>query len=140
MLDGGFRKIVLAYDGSDGSERARELAILLARSFHATVIVVIAFRAMPRLSTPDADDIRFIHETRHLAETVVAGLEKAGVRAEPDVLEGPAAEAIINAADVHSADLIIIGSRGMGQFGGLLLGSVSDRVVHYANVPVLLAR
>ena len=63
-----------------------------------------------------------------------------GISAETDVLEGPPAEALLNAAEAHEADLIVVGSRGFGQFKGLLLGSTSDHVVHYATIPVLVAR
>lgn len=51
----------------------------------------------------------------------------------------PAAE-ILKAADETRADLIIIGSRGLGRIGGLILGSVSERVLHGAHRPVLVVR
>ena len=89
---------------------------------------------------PSDDDVRDIHDSVTLAERLVAELTRDGLSAETDVLEGPAADAIINAADARKADLIVMGSRGFGQFTGLLLGSVSDRVVHYSTVPVLVAR
>jgi nucleotide-binding universal stress UspA family protein len=53
--------------------------------------------------------------------------------------EDPAGE-IIKAAKEHRADLIVMGSRGLGQIGGLILGSVSERVLHAAHIPVLIGR
>jgi nucleotide-binding universal stress UspA family protein len=136
----GFQRILLAYDGSEGAKKARDVAATLARSGGGDVIVVTAFHPMPRVSTPDAGDVAEIHEARSLADWVVDSLAKEGIHGEPDVLEGPPAEAILNAADVHGADIIVIGSRGMGPLAGLLMGSVSGHVVHYAKVPVLVVR
>jgi nucleotide-binding universal stress UspA family protein len=59
---------------------------------------------------------------------------------EEDLLEGPAATAVLSAAEAHKADLIVLGTRGMGAFKGLLMGSVGTRVVHYAACPVMIVR
>jgi len=48
--------------------------------------------------------------------------------------------AILDKAREYKADLIVMGSRGLGQIGGLILGSVSERVLHGARVPVLIVR
>ena len=53
---------------------------------------------------------------------------------------GDPASEIIKAAKEHKADLIVMGSRGLGQIGGLILGSVSERVLHGAHGPVLIVR
>ncbi len=132
--------IVLAYDGSEGSHKAVEYAERLAARETTQIIVVVAFPAYPRVTSPSKDDARDIREAREAAEQLVEELRRRGFNAQADVLEGPAAGAIIRAGDAHEADLIIVGSRGFGYFTGLLLGSVSDRVVHYSTRPVLVAR
>lgn len=134
------KTLLLAYDGSEGSRVAADLVRGLAASLGARVIVVGAFPPYPRISSPTKDDAREILETRERTEGMVAELEAAGISAEPDVLEGPAADAVLRAAEAHDVDLIVVGSRGYGAFTGLLLGSVSDRVAHYATRPVLVAR
>ncbi|MCW2277192.1 universal stress protein family protein [Heliophilum fasciatum] len=53
---------------------------------------------------------------------------------------GNPAYAICEYAEEHNMDLIIIGSRGMGEIKSLLLGSISDRVLHLAKCPVLIVR
>jgi nucleotide-binding universal stress UspA family protein len=133
-------KILLAYDGSDGSGRALDMARALAQRFSSVILVVSAFPPMPRVTSPSQEDVREIHEYREMAEKICALLRKEGLKAEADVLEGPPADAIVKAAEAHDVDLVVMGSRGYGQFKGLLLGSVSDRVVHYAPVPVLVVR
>jgi nucleotide-binding universal stress UspA family protein len=142
MSEVDLRTIVLAYDGSEGAERAVALTRSLAAKYDAQVVVVVAFHRVSHFGgpNPSEDDARDIHDSVAVAERLVAELTRDGLSAESDVLEGPPAEAIINAADARKADLIVMGSRGFGQFTGLLLGSVSDRVVHYSTVPVLVAR
>jgi len=57
-----------------------------------------------------------------------------------DVLQGPPAEAILDVAKTRECDLIVMGSRGLGQFTGLLLGSQSQKVVQHAECPVLIVK
>jgi nucleotide-binding universal stress UspA family protein len=66
--------------------------------------------------------------------------EGAGVPFEAIREWGAPAEKIITIAEHNNADLIIMGSRGLGGFASLLLGSVSDRVLHHATCPVLIVR
>jgi nucleotide-binding universal stress UspA family protein len=142
MSEVDLHTIVLAYDGSEGAEKAVALTRSLATKFGAHVVVVVSFPRVTHIGSPipSDGDVRDIHDSVTLAESLVAELTRAGLSAETDVLEGPPADAIINAATARKADLIVMGSRGFGQFTGLLLGSVSDRVVHYSTVPVLVAR
>jgi nucleotide-binding universal stress UspA family protein len=56
----------------------------------------------------------------------------SGGKVEVDLLEGPAAEAILSAAAIRNCDLIVMGSRGMGSLYELAFGSVSTKVSHYA--------
>ncbi len=140
MRNGLFNTIVLGYDGSEHSKKAVDIARALARAHDAKIVVVHAFPHVPRVVVPSRDDSYDIHDAHALTEGLTQQLKLEGLQAESDVLEGPAAEAILNAADAHHADLIIVGSRGLGQFKGLVIGSQSNRVVQYASVPVLVAR
>jgi nucleotide-binding universal stress UspA family protein len=137
--DVDIRKILLGYDGSESAERAVDLAVSLAHKYDAEIIVVHAYPRLPRMMQPSQEDVREIHEARESVEALVKRLAKDQLEVTPDVLEGPAAEAILNVADAHDVDLIIVGRRGLGKFSGLLLGSTSDRVLQYATVPVLVA-
>lgn len=55
-----------------------------------------------------------------------------------DLPEGPEAESILRAAEKSKADLIVMGTRGLGALKGLLVGSVSRKVIHYASCPVMV--
>ncbi|GAB4246369.1 MAG: universal stress protein [Thermoleophilia bacterium] len=140
MNRSSLQTIILGYDGSEGSGRAAELASTIAAAFDSTVIVVVAFPSYPRISSPSKEDAVEIMRAREIGEELTTRLRDRGLRAETDVLEGPAADAILRAAEARGADLIVVGSRGYGQVAGLLLGSVSNRIAHEADRPVLVAR
>ncbi len=143
-------RIVVATDGSPHAKRAAEVAARLARELRAATVVLVNAGHIPAIALggPGADmlvDYSVLEE----------GFEKAG-RAILDQTEAvfhgvdapvtkqyrrgePSHEILAAAAEVK-ADLIIMGSRGLGQIGGLILGSVSEHVLHGAHIPVLIAR
>lgn len=126
------RKLLLGYDGSEDSEKAVDLAVSLAQKYDASVIVCHAFGHMPVTSKPS--------EVRRLVNPVAERLTKLGITTVVSIPDTVPAQGILDAADEHHADLIIMGSRGRGTFANLLLGSTSERVLRYAKVPVLIAR
>ena len=138
-----FAKILVPYDGSVHSQRALRVAAELARCTKAAVHVVNAVERRPAyLGKP-----YFREAVTHILADAVEILDEAagqiaglGLKVTSDVLEGPPAEAILRLADTGQFDLIVMGSRGFGQVEGLLLGSVSDRVLHHARVPVMIVR
>lgn len=75
-----------------------------------------------------------------LLERTASRLEAAGLQPVPVLLRGDAASEILEYSRAHQIDLIIAGSRGLGQVRGWLLGSVSRKLVHYARCSVLVAR
>lgn len=132
MDEKAFRKILLGYDGSDDSEKAADLAITLAQKFDATIIVCHAFGHMPLTSKPS--------EVRRLVNPLVDRLSKLGITTLVSIPDAVPAQGILDAAEEHRADLIVMGSRGRGTFANLLLGSTSERVLRYAKAPVLIVR
>lgn len=138
-----FRKILVAVDGSDQSLKAASLAGELARSMHAEVCVVTAFDSIPDF-IGDPDRQRIVAKQMSQAEDALQkGLQAMGEiesEIEQEIIEGPAAEAIIRIAETRGTDLIVMGTRGMGQLRGLFLGSQSQKVVAHAPCAVLLAR
>jgi nucleotide-binding universal stress UspA family protein len=127
-----FRKILIGYDGSDGSDRAVALAIDLAHKYDATVIVCHAFGNMPMTSKPN--------EVRRMINPVVERLTRLGISTLVAMPDSVPAQGLLDSADEHHADIIILGSRGRGTFANLPLGSTAERVIRYAKVSVLIAR
>jgi nucleotide-binding universal stress UspA family protein len=127
-----FGRILLGYDGSDDSEKAAVLATTLAQQFDATIIICHAFGHTPMTAKPS--------EVRRLVDPMVERLAKLGITTLISIPDTVPAQGILDAADEHKADLIVMGSRGRGTFANLLLGSTAERVLRYAKVPVLIAR
>ena len=69
-----------------------------------------------------------------------AAFEQEGVKATARAEMGQPVDVILSVAEEEKADLIVLGSRGLGGFQRLMLGSVSDGVLHHAHCPVLIVR
>ncbi|HIQ04186.1 MAG TPA: universal stress protein [Anaerolineae bacterium] len=138
-----FKRILLAVDESEHSKKALELARDIARLTGAHIVVVHAFSPIPTFLGSEnyaAVAARSITEGERITEEAAEKLREAGLEVTTEVLEGPAADAILRVSRVQQCDLIVMGSRGRSELEGLLLGSVSHRVLERANCPVLIAR
>jgi nucleotide-binding universal stress UspA family protein len=138
-----FKKILLATDGSPDARRALAYARDLALRDGAQVTVVHAFERVPAyLGDPVGGRVmgRHVAAGEDVANDAVRELQEAGVDVIVALLEGPAADAILNVADVRDCDLIVMGSRGYGRLLSLILGSVSHRVLAQARAPVLVVK
>jgi len=134
-------KILVAYDGSEQAQRALDWAAHLARegSTVSVISVAPALEASPRIADaidPSSD----LDEHRRQLEQAAALLAAAGVTASTMLRAGNPAEEIIQAAEDGRFDVILVGIRGMGAVKRFLIGSVADRVVRHATVPVLVVR
>jgi len=136
-----FNNILVAYDGSDHSRRALDTAIEVARCSNGQLKILYAFDRVP-LVLGDDETQRFIERAMNKGRQMLAEatlhLRDGGIAFSTDTVEGPAAEAILRVAALENCDLIVMGSRGLGMVQGLLLGSVSYRVLHHATIPVLI--
>ncbi|MCS7057900.1 MAG: universal stress protein [Meiothermus sp.] len=136
-----FSHILLAYDGSPHARKAAMMASDLARRYRARVCLVHAYDPIPAyLGEPFLQEA--ISRRTEAAERVVQEARSLleGLEVEVEVLEGPPAEAILRVAEVRGVDLIVMGTRGLGQLEGLLLGSQSQKVLARSQSPVLLAK
>ena len=133
-----FRTIVLALDGSEGSRRAIPLAAELAKRDGAKIVVahveedVVGTGGGPIHATEDEiqDEVR-----RQAGELSRQGIQTSVVMRA--VMLGGPAHPIEEIANEANADLIVAGTRGHSPIAGLLLGSVTQRLLHIAHRPVL---
>lgn len=138
-----FRTIIMATDGSPAVERLIVYTEHMARRTDAQVTVVHAYEYPYVYEWTDAYDALCEHHRNAVHEVVndaVEALRQSGVQATADVREGPAAQSIVEAARVHQADLIIMGSRAqkVDTVAERLLGSVSSEVLRNSYCPTLL--
>ncbi len=137
-----FKNIVLAFDGSDCSHKALGCAKAMAEHFEATLWLVHVFRN-PSDLLGYADYEKLFAKRKSAAQAV---LDDARHKLGPitftvheELQEGLEAELILKVAENRAADLIVMGTRGFGAVKGLLVGSVSRKVIHYAACPVMVA-
>ena len=136
-----FEKILLALDGSEPSIRARELVQKLALASKADVLV---FHVVERyIGYAGALETETPEEITDLVDEAVRTLKDAGISARGEILHVVAnqtAAEILRAAKQFDADVIVLGSRGLTDMAGILLGSVTHKVIHLADRPVLVVR
>jgi nucleotide-binding universal stress UspA family protein len=135
-----FSSILVAVDGSQPSTRAIDTAVDLARRYNASVCLLHAFpHVSDLLGTPEYE--RLLEARSMIGRTLLEGARtQVGdqVHCDLQLIEGPAAQAILRVAEEEKFDLIVMGSRGHSLLGELLLGSVSNTVAQRARCPVLI--
>jgi nucleotide-binding universal stress UspA family protein len=151
------RRLILAIDTSDASAKA--VAFVLTKfqpdrsteeedgraPFHVSVLHVIKRQPLApiavRFTAPWIKSERKVKDAaRRLVNQTVQQLLTAGFTAEPIYKIGDPAEEIMKVAAKQHADMIVMGAKGLSAIDRILLGSVSTRVVQYANCPVLVVR
>jgi nucleotide-binding universal stress UspA family protein len=138
------KTIIVGVDGSEDSRRALRWAIDEAalRGDHITAVhawdFILPIGPTGMATAPYVPAIDFEAEARTALTNVVK--EVAGGRDDPPIEEvvvrGSAAHVLVELSRV--ADLLVIGSRGLGGFRGLLLGSVGQQCAHHAHCPVVV--
>jgi len=141
------RKYLLATDGSEGSRRAAYFLLDLVRdagAFEITVIQVVNIKKeiynYPLLTNiPEIEN--FVQEqAREIIDETAGIFENEGVQVNKLVLEGDPGHEIAEYARQANVNQIIMGSRGLGNIKGLVLGSVSQKVIHLATNPITLVK
>jgi|SRR5690554_431752 len=139
-------KILVAVDGSDISVRAARHAGALARKLAKPAkifLVAVDTAPFPGVVTRIGKEaMDRIHAENH--ERMLAPARKALARGRHDIRElaivGEPAEAILAAALDNKAELLVMGSHGRGSVKGILLGSVSSKVIAQTDIPVTIVR
>ena len=137
--------IVVGTDGSEPAERALDEAISIAQRDGAALHIVTAFPdpAIIREQLTSSAKTQSVNLSE-VADSVLARAarraEEKGIKAETHARESDPAEAIIEVAEAQSADLIVVGSRGLSGLQRFLIGSTSSKVSTHANCSVMIVR
>jgi len=139
-------KILVPVDGSEPAlEALRHVLGLLGGGLKASLVLATVQEPVylyERLLPADAEVLERLTGavgTRALAEAE-ALCKAAGVAYEREIVSGDAAQAVLNLAAACGCDAIVMGARGLGALKGALLGSVSQRVLQEAQVPVTVVK
>ena len=134
-----FERILLAVDGSEHSAKAVPIAADLAFRYGGELVV---FHARER-DLALGEDVETSKEAMELVDGIVRELKDTGISARGEIVRVPSGHtprAILDAARDETVDLIVMGTRGLSDWNRLLMGSVAHKVVHLADVPVLVVR
>lgn len=141
------QSIIAGTDGSVSAEKAVDRAGVLARALGATVHVVISYKdpsagawvaaANGFAITESFSDAEVKEQAAQIVARSRDRLVSAGVDAQAHVCSGDPAQALISVAADHSADMIVVGNRGMSG-AKRMLGSVPNKVSHHATCEVLI--
>ncbi|MEX2704298.1 MAG: universal stress protein [Candidatus Freyrarchaeum guaymaensis] len=149
------KNILVALDGSQYSEKVAKYAADIAQKYSAqiTLIHVIepptiimptggAETSMPAAEIQLTETITQQMETKakKLLTRHQKNLQNRGINAKTLILKGNIPETILTTAEKNNHDLIIVGSRGLGNIKRFLLGSTSDKISKHAHCPVLIVR
>lgn len=130
-------------DGSQHSIHSTRYAIDLAKLLNARIILMNCHERFPIvLSEPYFQQAvnEISKASEELVEPFIKMLEKAEVEYDVRVLEGAPGNKIPEVAKIEKIDLIVMGSRGVTDFTGLLLGSVAHQVLHKSDCPVFITK
>jgi len=144
-----FNSIVIGTDGSDTAGEAVRQASELARAVGASIHLVSAYEPVSnqrqreeRQEAPG--DLEWMVNARENVEATLreasGSLEDAGVSVDTYAREGDPADAILDVAEEKTADLIVVGNKGMTGAKRFLLGSVPNKISHHAPCSVMIIR
>jgi nucleotide-binding universal stress UspA family protein len=147
MVEGLFRRITVAIDGSAHAAAALEYAVDLAHRYGSDLVILSVAPLVPVYVTasepyvpaavPDSELQRF----QTIVDSAVKRAEAAGVASVTGICdEGVVVDEILTHLEQHPTDLLVVGSRGLSTARRLLLGSVSTALVNHAPCPVLVVR
>ncbi|HEY4887466.1 MAG TPA: universal stress protein [Candidatus Dormibacteraeota bacterium] len=138
----GFRKIVLATDGSEQAEAAVDATIAVSRGSSTEVRVVHVWN-LEIHQRHGQGDVEVRSEARQLLDSTVERFARAGVRAEGAIRRADSdhvAAAVAIAAKNFGADLVVVGSRGLSSWQSMLKHSVSHQLISAVDCPLLIVR
>jgi nucleotide-binding universal stress UspA family protein len=146
--DAAPRPVVVGVDGSPGARRALRFAAREARLRGTGLVVVAAYHPSEQVGSEDRADAHEPPEPDPQPARTRAGIEQliaeepeaATIEADLEVEPGHPANVLLDTARRIDASLLVVGSRGLGGFAGLLLGSVGEAVSRHAQCPVAVVR
>jgi nucleotide-binding universal stress UspA family protein len=134
------KKILIGFDGSEGSEQALNRAIMLIDEFGELILLAVVPRPSKK-SFIDEDIYKSLKtKAKALIDDVIIDLGKQDFIITGLIEEGDPSDRIIDVANKLKVDLIVLGSKGTSELGQNTIGSVANKVVQFAAKPVMVVR
>ncbi len=139
-----FQNILLATDGSDHSRRAIDQTLKMVSphkdQVHIDLIYVVDGETSKKDVLNYGDSQTASQKRKEKFMDIIQYIESEGVSTDFKLLHGDPAEEMIEYANEHDYDCVVIGSRGRNKFQTLILGSVSHKLVKYVQSPVMVIK
>jgi nucleotide-binding universal stress UspA family protein len=136
-----FKKILLAYDGSDGAKKGLEAGINLAKLHQAELWALAVQEKLPLSDIEVSAEKEFSYEYfERLLEEARNQAQEAGIELKTDIRLGHPAKTIVEAAQEGNFDLILVGHTGLSEVWARFLGTTAEKVSRHAPCSVLIVR
>lgn len=142
------KKILVAVDGSEMSEKVLQKTRVIAERFEAEVLILTVVKRLRlvhyHVGADSALTEQMDRELEHGAEVTLEQAKKVFMnysgKHETLLAYGEPAEEILVLAEREKPDLLIMGNRGLGGFGRVMLGSVSTKVLHHIRCDMMIVK
>ena len=140
-----FTKILVPADGSDNSYRALEAALVFSEKLGSSISVVNVMEQVP-ITHIESEKLpnelleAYKKENQEILSKCSDIAHQKGITIKTVLLQGNPAPVILDYIKKENFDLVIMGSRGMGKFKELILGSVSSKIVHHSPCAIMIIR
>ena len=138
-----YKKILVPLDGSDNATLACNHAIGLARAGGMSIVLLHCYGELPAtIGGAARDEIIALSEAEGNAILSPGAqlCKDSDIPCKTVVSSGNPGRTIVTVAQAEGCDLIVMGSRGLSDFSGMVMGSVSHRVLRHSTMPVLIVR
>ena len=140
-----FTKILVPVDGSDNSYRALDAALVLSEKLGSNITVIHVMEEVPITHIGSEKLLNelleaYKKENQDILSKCTEIATQKGLTINTLLLQGNPASVILDFSKKEKFDILIMGSRGLGKFKELILGSVSSKIVHHSPCAVLLIR
>jgi nucleotide-binding universal stress UspA family protein len=134
------KKILVGFDGSDGSEQALNRAMMLIEEHGELILLAVIPSRLDKIFVDEEVYKKLKLKAENMINEVINDIGQHEFTVTGMVEEGDPAVVIIDVASKLNVDLIVLGSKGTSALGRYLLGSVANKVVQYAHKPVMVVR
>ncbi len=134
------KKILLGFDGSEGSEQALNRAMMLLDEQGELIILAVIPSPADKAFVDDEMYQKMKKKADHMIDDVINDIGQHEFTITSMVEEGDPSAIIIDVSNRLNVDLIVLGSKGTSEIGRYLIGSVANKVVQYAHKPVMVVR
>lgn len=140
-----FDYILFPTDGSEQSKKALESLVELAKKFNSKVFVLNTYEVPVPITNYELSSDLYLsvegvlsRNSKDILEEVKVVLEQNSINAQYISLAGDSGSIIIERAEKLEVSMILMGSRGLGTIKSVLMGSVSNYVLHHSKCPVMI--